>query len=196
MNNYPSQELIKQLLSNHARIGQNVYIGLNVFIEIENALFLTIEDDVTISAHSEIIMHDSSLNNITGFDIAYGDVILRQSCYIGASTLILPDTEIGENSIIGAGSLVKGNIKANSLYYGRPAKYQCSIAELEKKWAAYKSEGNPHRYFISTPSFSNRTEKDRIDLELAKRSIKNIPPPKMRKRDRLHDLLNKYFPKI
>ena len=37
-------------------------------------------------------------------------------------SIILPGTEIGDNTIIGAGSVVKGKIPANVIIAGNPAK--------------------------------------------------------------------------
>lgn len=45
----------------------------------------------------------------------YGSVIIEQGCWIGANVIILRDTYIGKGSVIGAGSIVKGNIPPHSL---------------------------------------------------------------------------------
>ena len=42
--------------------------------------------------------------------------------FIGSNTTILAGTKIGDNVIIGAGSLVKGNISGGGVYAGVPAK--------------------------------------------------------------------------
>ncbi len=48
-------------------------------------------------------------------------VILKESCFIGASSIILPGVTIGQKSIIGAGSVVRDNIPDNEIWAGNPA---------------------------------------------------------------------------
>lgn len=49
-------------------------------------------------------------------------VRLRRNSKIGANTTILPGVEVGENSLIGAGSMVTKDIKCNLIVAGNPAK--------------------------------------------------------------------------
>lgn len=42
-------------------------------------------------------------------------VIIGKNCWIGANTIILRGTEIGDNVVIGAGSIVKGKIESNTV---------------------------------------------------------------------------------
>lgn len=128
-----------RLRTSGARVGKNVFLGEQVYIELENAKYLTIDDGVVVAAFSKIILHDSSLNNVNGFDLLYGKVHLGRNAYIGADVMILPGSDVGENTIVGAGSLVKGVLKPNSVYFGRPAKYYCSLSELTKKWQQQKN---------------------------------------------------------
>lgn len=117
----------------HCRVGKNVYIGSNVFIELENAHLLEIADEVVISSNTSIILHDSSLNNICNDQVQYGKVLLNKNCYIGFGCILLPGTSVGKSTIVGAGSIVKGKLKQNSVYMGSPAKFYCSIGDLIRK---------------------------------------------------------------
>jgi len=51
-----------------------------------------------------------------------GDVRIGKNCWIGMNSLILKGVTIGDNSIIGAGSVVNQDIPADSLAAGVPAK--------------------------------------------------------------------------
>ena len=57
-------------------------------------------------------------------------VRIMDNVFIGWGSTILPGTTIGENSIIGAESVVSGTIEANSVYAGNPAKKLMSIEEF------------------------------------------------------------------
>lgn len=48
--------------------------------------------------------------------------IIRKGAFIGASVTILPGVEIGEEAIIGAGSVVTKNVPARELWAGNPAR--------------------------------------------------------------------------
>ena len=56
--------------------------------------------------------------------------------FVGARATLLPGTEIGENCIIGAGSVVKGKIPDNSIVIGNPAR----VIGNTKDWARKKLE--------------------------------------------------------
>jgi len=49
------------------------------------------------------------------------DVIIGNNCWIGMNTIILKGVNIGENSVIGAGSIVNKDIPPNCLAAGNPA---------------------------------------------------------------------------
>jgi acetyltransferase-like isoleucine patch superfamily enzyme len=51
-------------------------------------------------------------------------VIIGNNVWIGANVIILKGTEIGDNSVIGAGSVVVGSkIRSNEIWAGNPAKF-------------------------------------------------------------------------
>lgn len=129
-----------RLKKSGARVGKNVFFGEATYIELENAKLLEIGDGAVLSAFTKIILHDSCLNNVNGFDILYGKVIIGKNVYIGVSTIVLPGTKIGDNTIIGAGSLVKGILRKDSVYAGSPARYLGTVAELQIKWKGRKNK--------------------------------------------------------
>ena len=55
--------------------------------------------------------------------------------FIGMRSIILQGTNIGDNVIIGAGSVVSGKVESNSVYAGNPAKKICSLEEHKNKLA-------------------------------------------------------------
>lgn len=62
-----------------------------------------------------------------------GDIYIGNNCFIGYQSCILKGTTIGDNVIIGARSVVKGNIPSNTVWAGTPAKQICTLEELLKK---------------------------------------------------------------
>jgi acetyltransferase-like isoleucine patch superfamily enzyme len=162
--------IINKLVKRGANIGKNVFMGFNVFVEPGSEYLLTIEDDVVVAAFTKFIFHDSSLLNVSGYSLQYGKIVLRKNCYVGVDTLILPGTEVGENTIVGAGSLIKGYLAPNSVYFGRPAEYYCSIVELKKEWETENLSNRNDVFYILTKKWYLRTRKDKMQLERNKMS--------------------------
>ena len=58
---------------------------------------------------------------IPDFDV-FGKVVIEDWCYIGAHSQIMPGVTIGDNVVIGAGSVVTKDIPSNKIAYGNPCK--------------------------------------------------------------------------
>lgn len=59
--------------------------------------------------------------------------IIGDNVFIGINSIILSGSNIGNNVIIGAGSVVSGRIPDNEVWGGNPAKFICSLDEYYKK---------------------------------------------------------------
>ena len=69
--------------------------------------------------------HDTVIENFSSFMPSVnisGEVIVKEGVYVGTGAKIINQLEIGENSIIGAGSVVYKSIPANCTAVGIPAK--------------------------------------------------------------------------
>ncbi|WP_423818756.1 acyltransferase [Salinimicrobium sp. TIG7-5_MAKvit] len=109
-------------------IGDNVSIGYDVYYDVHNAPYITIEDDVWVAAQCTLFCHKRDLTNYQKGD-RYNDlsykklpVLLKKGCVVGIGTMVLPGVTIGEGAIIGAGSLVIKDIPAWTIAVGNPAK--------------------------------------------------------------------------
>lgn len=109
---------------------ENLEIGTNVSIHefsyIDATGGITIGDHVMI-AHRTTIM--STTHEVENESIPYKQlgvkaqpIIINNNCWIGADVKIINGVSIGNNSVVGAGSLVNKNIKPNSMVAGIPAK--------------------------------------------------------------------------
>ncbi len=95
------------------RLGYKTDIGAFTYI---NAKYrVVIEDFVQIGSHC-------SLYSVSTIDNKMGMVHLKKNCRIGTHSTVMPGVTIGENSIVGAHSLVLDDIPDNVVAYGIPAK--------------------------------------------------------------------------
>lgn len=134
-----SEEYIKFLRKKGAKIGGNCYIFCpkDTNIDTSNAYLLEIGNDVKITGPTTILMHDYSTCVINRLDKrVYGKqrkVKIGNNIFLGWGCTILCGTEIGDNTIIGAGAVISGKLEGNAVYAGNPAKKNCTIEEYRKK---------------------------------------------------------------
>ena len=111
-------------IQKNASIGKNCKVSSHSFI-CEGA---TIEDNVFIG-HGVIFINDKypkAANDNgklqTEADWNVVKTLVKKGASIGSNATILCDVTIGENAIIGAGSVVTKNVPANTIAVGNPAR--------------------------------------------------------------------------
>lgn len=111
-------------------IGKGIIIGKNVGIGAYSAIGgaggLNIGKDTIIgqyfSTHPENHIFNNREIEVRHQGVTRWGIEIGQNCWIGAKVTILDGAKIGDNCIIAAGSVVRGNIMAGSLIAGIPAK--------------------------------------------------------------------------
>lgn len=122
----------------HCNHGNNIFLGSNVIIGM-NCTFvddrpIVIGSQVLIASHvqfytaSHPILPQERLDPLwrekgTTFFRTYAQPIkVEDGAWIGGGVILLPGVTIGENSVIGAGSVVNRSIPANCLAVGNPCR--------------------------------------------------------------------------
>jgi acetyltransferase-like isoleucine patch superfamily enzyme len=67
----------------------------------------------------------------TSNDWAVEPTLVKKGASIGSGATILAKVTIGENAIVGAGSVVTKNVPANTIVAGNPARVLRTIAETQ-----------------------------------------------------------------
>jgi acetyltransferase-like isoleucine patch superfamily enzyme len=113
----------------NAKIGRNCKISSHTFI----CEGVTIEDEVFIG-HSVTFINDSYPRATTGAgnlqteaDWAVETTVVKKGASIGSGATILSKVTIGENAIVGAGSMVTKDVPANTVVAGNPARVLRSL---------------------------------------------------------------------
>lgn len=108
------------------RIGNHVYIGPNVHIDILYPQLITIEDYVSIGMNSMIFAHSNPTNSIWikkhHYPRKIAPVFIRKGTWIAPGVTILCGVTIGEHSVVGAHSLVTKDVEPYTVYAGVPAR--------------------------------------------------------------------------
>ncbi len=98
----------------------NIYIGDNVMIA-PNVTIATAGHPVNVELRSKLMQFNA-------------DVHIEKNVWIGAGAIILPGVTIGENSVIGAGSVVTKDIPANVVAVGNPCRVIREIGEKDNEY--------------------------------------------------------------
>lgn len=120
-------------------IGGYGFIDPSAYFDGNNYSLISIGRNTTISMQTVFLTHDYSIaKGLKTIGIEKKARFLRpvkvgENCFIGARSFLLPGTEIENNVIVGAGSVVRGKVPDNVIVSGNPAVVICSIEEWARK---------------------------------------------------------------
>lgn len=108
-------------------VGKKVYVGTDLIIASilgDKRCHLKIEDNVAIGPRVTLVLSsDANWSDLNDKIKPIRDkIILKEHCWIGAGVIILPGVEVGERSVVGAGSVVTKNVEQYTVIAGVPAK--------------------------------------------------------------------------
>jgi len=106
------------------RIGNRVRIHSGCFLEM-----VTIEDDVFVGPHV-VFTDDPHPMGCAHYTECKRGATVRRLARIGANSTILPGVVIGENSLVGAGSVVVHDVPEGAVVVGNPARVIGRVDEL------------------------------------------------------------------
>lgn len=120
--------------------GKHVHFGKNVYANFG----LTLVDDTHIYVGDYTMFAPNVVVATAGHPIlpelrekAYQynfSVHIGRNCWIGAGALIMPGVTIGDNTVIGAGSVVTRDIPSNYVAYGNPCRVIREIGEHDREY--------------------------------------------------------------
>jgi len=107
----------------HCFIENDVIVGNNVTVKCGVQLWdgISIEDDVFIGPNVTFTNDKFPRSKNVNYELKR--TTIKKKASIGANATILCGITIGENAMIGAGSVVTKDIPAGELWYGNPAEY-------------------------------------------------------------------------
>jgi acetyltransferase-like isoleucine patch superfamily enzyme len=154
---YDNRTIVGYFRKKGARIGDDCFIFVRwlgdepYLVDIGNHVYLA----------KGVLLHTSGSNWMIekedpGVKI-YGRIMIEDNCFIGINTQIMPNVKIGQNSVIGAGSVVIADIPPNCIAMGVPARVVGSTLKYKENlvsdWNRQKPPGWP---------FKNQKEKEQM----------------------------------
>ncbi len=108
------------------KIGKHVFLGPGVNLDDLYPELVTIEDYVSIGMETMIFTHSnprcSPYLKTKYCPRELKPVTVKKGAWIAPGSIILAGVTIGENSVIGAGSVVMKNVEPYTVVIGRPAR--------------------------------------------------------------------------
>lgn len=145
------KELLKELLGDmeddiwieppvHMAYGKNVHIGNHFYANFN----LVIVDDIDVYIGEHVMIAPNVTITPTGHPVDSDlrkpgtqfsiPVKIGNNVWIGSNAVILPGVTIGDNSVIGAGSVVTNDIPKNVIAVGNPCRVLREINEHDKEF--------------------------------------------------------------
>lgn len=116
------------------KIGKHVFIGAGVTIDDVYPHLVAIEDYVSIGMNTMLFAHSNptcSLElKLNYYPRKVAPITIRKGAWITPGCIILAGVTVGENSVVGAGSVVTEDIEPYTVVAGNPAKI---VRRLKKK---------------------------------------------------------------
>lgn len=133
-----SNSYINWLRKKGVIIGEDTYIyPLNALIDVSRPSLVKIGKDCYINQHFTLLTHDYVSKVLIGtgrqFINSSGRVTIGDNVSFGQNVMVLKGVTIGNNSFIGAGSIVTKDIPANSIAIGAPCRVVMTIEEYYQK---------------------------------------------------------------
>lgn len=113
-------------------IGSDCYIGPGVLIDLAGQI--RIADGAVISTRTILLSHDDPGSSHKSplckyFPPAKRTTLIGGYSWLGAGSIVIAGSEIGEQCVLAAGSVAKGTLQSFSLYAGQPAKFKRKLVQ-------------------------------------------------------------------
>ncbi len=116
----------------HVHFGKNIFANFNLTLVDDSHIYVgdhtMIAPNVTIATAGHPI-----LPQLREKGLQYNmPVHIGKNCWLGAGVIVLPGVTIGDNTVVGAGSVVTKDLPANIVAVGNPARILRPIGEKDE----------------------------------------------------------------
>jgi len=118
----------------HVHFGKNVYANFNLTLVDDTHIYVgdytMIGPNVTIATAGHPILPELRKQNYQ----YNAPVHIGKACWLGAGVVIVPGVTIGDNVVIGAGSVVTKDIPSNVVAVGNPCRILREVNEHDREY--------------------------------------------------------------
>ncbi|MDE1513673.1 sugar O-acetyltransferase [Vibrio sp. dsl-7] len=118
----------------HTHLGHNVYANFNLTLVDDTHIYIgdsvMIGPNVTLATAGHPIAPEYR-EKVAQFNVP---IHIGRNVWLGANCVVLPGVTIGENTVIGAGSVVKHSIPSNVVAVGNPCRVLRPINDRDREY--------------------------------------------------------------
>lgn len=118
----------------HVHLGRDVYFNFNVTLVDDTDIYIgdntMVGPNTVIATAGHPIFPDLRLNG-GQYNIP---VHIGKNCWLGAAVIVLPGVTIGDNTVVGAGSVVTKDLPAGVVAAGNPCRVLRPIGEHDREY--------------------------------------------------------------
>ena len=120
--------------------GGNVHFGSGVYanfgLTLVDDTHIYVGDNTMFGPHVTVATAGHPIDpELRGKNLQYNmPVHIGKNCWLGAGVLVMPGVTIGDNTVIGAGSVVTKDIPANVVAVGNPCRVLRPIGERDRQY--------------------------------------------------------------
>jgi maltose O-acetyltransferase len=136
---------VDRLIAQGLELGRGTFVARGVYLDPGHPWLITIGEESGLSPGVVVMAHDASMRRQVGYT-RIARVVIGNRVFVGAGAILLPGSRIGDDSIVGAGAVVRGDVPRGSLVVGNPARVVSdveSVAEWHRR-AATRAPVWPH----------------------------------------------------
>ena len=134
-NVYIQRPLYANWGGSHVHFGSNIYANFNLTLVDDGHIYVgdwtQFGPNVTIVTAAHPILPELREDGYLQFN---KDVHIGRRVWLGAGVIVLPGVTIGDDSVIGAGSVVTRDIPANVVAAGNPCRVMREISERDREF--------------------------------------------------------------
>ena len=118
----------------HVHFGDNIYANFNLTLVDDTHIYIgsytMLGPNVTIASAGHPILPELR-EKAYQYNVP---VKIGRNCWLGAGVIVLPGVTIGDNTVIGAGSVVTKDIPSNVVAVGNPCRVLRPISDRDKEY--------------------------------------------------------------
>jgi maltose O-acetyltransferase len=103
------------------QLGAGVFVGGRTVLDPDFPFLISIGDEAVIGPETMILAHDASTRRHIGYS-RVARVAIGRRAFVGARVIVLPGVTIGDDAIVGAGSVVRRDVAPGTVVAGNPAR--------------------------------------------------------------------------